>query len=390
MGNENQQNYPEGMVSYWKFDEGGGTVAGDSAGDNDGTIHGATWTTGQVEGALSFDGNDYVNLGHGKTLAIYPPLSIEAWIYPDEITGDFLVITKGDASFRYYKLQFIEGKLDFNVESAYGYARSPEALEPYHWYHVVGIHDGSISYLYINSKLVDSVNAPFTGPRSSNAPLIMGSELDKMDRPGLWYRGLIDEVAIYNRAITPDEIKQHYENGLKGLGYGPRAVIASVNIDPDTLNLKSRGVFTAYITPPEGYSVENIDAGTLGCSGASATKTSIEDGVLVAKFNKEDLDIVTGDAVELAVTGELTDGTQFEGSDTIRVTSKGKTTIMVKDALNPPYIANSARSSLEVHRAECIWVTKMLDLDKVPFETLEEAHKQGYDNCAYCIGDSKR
>ncbi len=68
----------------------------------------------------------------------------------------------------------------------------------------------------------------------------------------------------------------------------------------------------------------------------------------------------------------------------------GKITIMVKEILKPPYVANRNRSCLEVHRAECIWVTKMLDNHRVPFETLEEAHLRGYDNCAHCIGDSKR
>ena len=48
-------------VAHWKFDEGNGTTAYDSAGSNDGTVTGATWTTGQIGGALDFDGvNDYV------------------------------------------------------------------------------------------------------------------------------------------------------------------------------------------------------------------------------------------------------------------------------------------------------------------------------------------
>jgi hypothetical protein len=51
------------LVGWWTFDEGSGTTAYDSAGSNDGTIYGAQWTSGQIGGALSFDGvDDYVDL----------------------------------------------------------------------------------------------------------------------------------------------------------------------------------------------------------------------------------------------------------------------------------------------------------------------------------------
>jgi hypothetical protein len=58
------QVYPDGMVSYWKFDEDSGTIATDSVGTNDGTlVNGPVWTSGQVDGALSFDGvDDYVSV----------------------------------------------------------------------------------------------------------------------------------------------------------------------------------------------------------------------------------------------------------------------------------------------------------------------------------------
>lgn len=60
----------QGMISYWKFDEGSGITAYDWVGDNHGTLYGdAVWTTGQVDGALSFDGNrDYVMIGDKDSL----------------------------------------------------------------------------------------------------------------------------------------------------------------------------------------------------------------------------------------------------------------------------------------------------------------------------------
>lgn len=101
---------------------------------------------------------------------------------------------------------------------------------------------------------------------------------------------------------------------------------AEIEIKPDTLNVKSKGEFTAFIDLPEDYDEADIVIDSVECEGASALKGMMaDDGKLVVKFDREDLDYVpTGDAVELTVTGELTDGTVFVGSDTIRVTSPGK------------------------------------------------------------------
>ena len=68
------------LISYWTFDEGVGNVAGDWAGANHGTVHGATWTTGKVGGALSFDGgDDYVEVPDNANLRP-EAFTIEAWV----------------------------------------------------------------------------------------------------------------------------------------------------------------------------------------------------------------------------------------------------------------------------------------------------------------------
>lgn len=97
---------------------------------------------------------------------------------------------------------------------------------------------------------------------------------------------------------------------------------ATIDIDPDTLNLNAKGIMTAYVTLPEGYVFEDI--ASLECEGAAPLRMTMEDGVLVAKFKREDLGITTGDPVAVTVTGEFKDGAAFVGSDTIRVISKGK------------------------------------------------------------------
>ena len=101
--------------------------------------------------------------------------------------------------------------------------------------------------------------------------------------------------------------------------------IVDIDIKPETLNLKSKGVFTAFIDLPEGFDEEDIDISTVECEGAPALESVMaDDGKLIVKFNREDLvGVSPSDAVELTVTGELTNGTPFAGSDTIRVIEKG-------------------------------------------------------------------
>lgn len=84
--NTRAQEYPSGMISYWKFDENTGVMASDSVGTNHGTIYEAACTTGVVGNALSFDGvddcvevpdSDSLSFGDGSTDS---PFSIEAWV----------------------------------------------------------------------------------------------------------------------------------------------------------------------------------------------------------------------------------------------------------------------------------------------------------------------
>jgi hypothetical protein len=111
----------------------------------------------------------------------------------------------------------------------------------------------------------------------------------------------------------------------------PAPIAAPIDIDPDTLNLKSKGKWiTCYIELPEGYDVADIDVSSVMLNDlvpAEARPTGIldhdGDGVLelMVKFSRSGVQAILGaaDQAELTVTGELADGTLFEGADTIKV-----------------------------------------------------------------------
>lgn len=126
----------------------------------------------------------------------------------------------------------------------------------------------------------------------------------------------------YPGAVT--EISSHVDNVLL------LPIPATVDLDPDILNLKSRGKWiTCYIELPEGYDVADIDVDTVYLETVPADITLAEigdydlDGIpdLMVKFDRTAVAALLSpaDVVELTVTGELVDGTPFEGTDTIRV-----------------------------------------------------------------------
>ena len=97
-------------------------------------------------------------------------------------------------------------------------------------------------------------------------------------------------------------------------------ISADVRIEPETVNLKSKGVMTAFVRLPKEYSVKDVDVSTVKCQGAPAVKGVIDGDTLIIKCNRQDLrNIQPGKEVRLLVTGQLADGSIFEGTDVVRV-----------------------------------------------------------------------
>ncbi len=202
----------DGLISYWSFNEGSGSIAYDSANGNNGTIYGATWTTGIVGSALRFDAAaDYVNIPDSDQFTLSGDYTIEAWINPDDVANNYKGImgtypcTPPHGAWNGGFMLFL-GNTDDNelLFWAHGlWSRSGyEIKEDGNWKHVVyTTSSGSVGTFYVDGVSVATVAA---------TTIIDGYDLHIGDGGEQWagqdFYGSIDEVAIYNRALTGDEI----------------------------------------------------------------------------------------------------------------------------------------------------------------------------------------
>jgi hypothetical protein len=223
------------LVSWWMFDEGQGSTAYDSAGNNDGTVNGAAWTTGQVNGALDFDGsNDYVSVPHDPTLDITGDITIAAWILFERAGAYEGIVTKcvGSGSqnvpydFRTHNIS--QPQLAFVRADAIGHERvySTEFIPTGQWHHVLVRVENKVPDFYIDGLITGKYkDVVFTmTPTGNTKPVLIGRRDD-----GLYFDGLIDDVRIYDRALSGEEIWEVYQGSLCEPGR------PCINVWPETL-----------------------------------------------------------------------------------------------------------------------------------------------------------
>jgi hypothetical protein len=195
----------DGLVVHLAMDEGTGTVARDASGNgNNAIITGATWTELRDGFALKFDGvDDFAECADAADLNLTEAVTIEAWVYHDELPQFKTSIVSKDPG--YWLRTHTDGFLGFTDR-----CRTPPLVLSEFWHHMVGVFDGTSDAFYLDGALVWKVDTSEKGPLpdSKGHPLVMASN----DSRGI-FKGMIDDVRIYRRAITHEEVMSHYEAG---------------------------------------------------------------------------------------------------------------------------------------------------------------------------------
>jgi Tol biopolymer transport system component len=219
---------PPTPVSHWKLDEGSGTIANDTVGTNHGTIHGATWTTGQVNGALIFDGDqDYVSIADSDSLTPGTDITISFWLNNrgGQNAGIYKWASCPDESgspgnSRAYALQVLNSdkKVDFRVHSGvntYDDLMSESAFSLNEWHHLAATFHGGDAAIYIDGQLDKAGQMSVSSIMNDAQPLMVGGAWEYCGADSIENKlnGSIDEIMIFGAALSAAQVQHLYQNG---------------------------------------------------------------------------------------------------------------------------------------------------------------------------------
>lgn len=197
-----------GLVAAYNFDEGSGTLLVDMSGNrNSGSVANATWSTqGKYGGALSFNGsNSVVTIPDASSLDLITALTLEAWVKPTALSNWRSVVLKespGNLSYALYANTDTNRPSGEIATPANTDVRGIAQLPLNTWTHLAVTYNGSILRYYVNGIQVRTKAASGAITTSSGSLKIGGNNVW-----GEYFSGLIDDVRIYNTALTQQAIQ---------------------------------------------------------------------------------------------------------------------------------------------------------------------------------------
>jgi hypothetical protein len=246
-----------GLAAYWPFN---GNANDESGNGNNGNNFGATPISdrnGSANSALSFNGiNNYISVPYSNTIGVQQEITVSFWVFfnggscgprimqcpPWGQCGGYTIATSSTSnSSRYFYTNF--ENCSVGVLSA-----SSPTLPGLSWHHVAWSASGltGISKMYFDGVLVDTdiTNSFFTSINYLNRPLTIGNiDPNSCD----WFGGYLDDIGIWNRALTQQEITNLYNSvssnecltmviNTGALSTNPITYTSTVNIYPNPAN----------------------------------------------------------------------------------------------------------------------------------------------------------
>ncbi|MHC4519260.1 MAG: LamG domain-containing protein, partial [Planctomycetota bacterium] len=197
---------PAGLVLHYALDEGSGSVAADSSGQgNDGTIEGSpAWIGGVSGSALGFDGSrDYIATGK-SLLDSLPAFTIACWLKGNLALGSRSGLVGQNDCVEY-------GVVSSNMIQIWTPGGGSANLNwPYdvnaEWHSIVAVGDGTSLTIYLDGRAAVTGGVPITeNYGTSTFPVNIGGG-GVFDATDNWFTGDIDEIAIYQRALSAAEV----------------------------------------------------------------------------------------------------------------------------------------------------------------------------------------
>jgi len=207
------------LVGLWLFDEGSGTVATDSSGNGyDGEIKGAQWGTGKFGGGLVFDGDDMVIVADDDGLDL-ASFTLAASIKVDGQSGKWQIIASKEnrnPTQRNYGMfcNINTGVIHYSFTTSSGWKSfdATTVVTDNKWHYVAATYEQPNFKMYLDGE-VDAEVTPDTIPDNTDNVLFIGG----CDIGDYWMTGIIDEVILFDNALSPDDIEALASKGAKSV-----------------------------------------------------------------------------------------------------------------------------------------------------------------------------
>ena len=337
---------PSGLVSWWP----GNGNTNDVVGQNNGTLRGGvTFTAGEVGQSFSLNGTDsFVEIPDSPDLT--PPsnsMTLDAWIRPDVISGPHAIVTKYSPVLNVsWVLMDLDGFIRFGVYQAgsIDLGRVVDTTNPVltvgEWQHVAGTFNIATQEIkvYANGLEVPTVLSPaqtqstITSIKDSSSPVRIGALQTGDFNLNYFWSGLIDEVEIFDRALSAFEIQSIFNAESAG-----KCTVTTVAIDikpdqfPNSINLGSKGVVPVAILSSATFDATTVNPTTITLAEASVRlkgngtpMASFQDVNgdgrldLVVQVSTSALQLSNGDT-QATLIGETFDGKSITGIDSVRI-----------------------------------------------------------------------
>jgi hypothetical protein len=248
----------DGLVGYWPFN---GNANDESVNGNNGTVNGAILSSdrfGNSNAAYSFDGiDDWILIENQEQFNFNNRFTINAWINTNTVLGTKKIVTKLQDCDDSYILQLTNNQIDFQLAQGCGnwisYNNIQENLLN-NWHALTATFDidSALVKLYFDGGLI-SEQARDSQVTSSTANLVFGNFFNNGMYPDQLFFGLIDDIGVWNRALTQEEITSLYSGSSLGINEDsqfnlfsvyPNPAQNEINVNIDTKLVGS--VFTIY------------------------------------------------------------------------------------------------------------------------------------------------
>lgn len=195
-----------------------GEVVDASGTGNHGTAvnGGTTVSSGRFRRAASFSNGQYIQINNSSSLDITAAITLEAWVYPTVVDwGLHAIISKrnGYQTDSAYALFILSNNVFVDLGDSRFAPSGSITWQANRWYHIVATYDPANSHewkIYLNNVVEAQTNGAPNSYVSTTSPLHIGAHVNDPNA----FQGKIDEVAIYNRALTASEVAARYHRGI--------------------------------------------------------------------------------------------------------------------------------------------------------------------------------